>query len=355
MIIKHNTLHKDTVTLLNSMAEGVVVINSKSDIIFVNNRVQSLFGYSLEEIFGQKLDVLIPHNFKQQHNNHIEGFFHNPKVRPMGMGMELTASKKDGTEFFVEISLSFLNQNGENYGFAFISDITDRKKAEDQLKERNKELDSFAHTVAHDINSTLAGIVGFGELLVRFPYLPEEKKHIYYDRIVTSGRKMSSIIRELLFFASITKEEVIYGMVNTKKVIDEAIKRLDLKIKENKASITISETIDDVISYGPWIEEIWYNLISNAIKYGGQKPQIELSSRVVKNRVKYIVKDHGKGLTEEEIENIINDDLKFKRGKIKGHGLGLSIVNRILRKLDGHLEIESILGKGSTFIFSLPL
>lgn len=349
-----NLLQDNIVTLLDSIAEGVIVINNKGNIIFMNKRITELFGYEKDELTGEKLNILLPEKYKRLHDSHLEDYFRNPGVRRMGPGIELTGQKKDGTEFNLEISLSHIKSGEGHLGFAFISDITARKKSEDELRERNKELDSFAHTVAHDLNSTLAGVIGFGELLVRFPDLPEEKKKIYYDRIVSSGRKMSSIIHELLFFASIKKEEVSKTEVNMNKVADEAIERLKETILERKAKIEFKSDLENTISYGAWIEEVWFNLLSNALKYGGNPPSIQIGVELQNKYVKYWVKDNGKGLNEEEINIIMEDRVKFKRKGIKGHGLGLSIVHRILKKLDGYLGIESEIGEETIFSFYLP-
>lgn len=356
MISKNNFFLQDNViTLLDSIAEGVIVINNKSNIIFTNKRITALFGYQKDELEGEKLSILLPDRFRKFHDKHINEYFINPKIRMMGQGIELSGLKKDGTEFFLEISLSHLKSDNERLGFAFISDITARKKAEDELRERNKELDSFAHTVAHDLNSLLAGMVGFGELLVNFPELSEDKKKVYYERIVTSGKKMSSIIKELLFFASIKKEEVSRELVNMEEIISEAIQRLSGIISERNANVEVLSAIDSILTYGPWIEEVWFNLLSNAIKYGGNPPVIEIGCNKIGNaQIQYWIRDNGKGLSDEEIKIILDDNVKFKHKDIQGHGLGLSIVHSILRKLDGYLEIESETGKGSIFSFYLP-
>ena len=139
----------DTVkTLLESLAEGVVIINDKGRIVLINKRFSEMSGYSKEEVLGESLNLFINNNLHERHNKHIKDFFENPRVRPMGIGIELNAKKKDNTIYPVEISLSHLETESEVLGIAFITDISERKKAVDELNRRNIELDSYAHTVA---------------------------------------------------------------------------------------------------------------------------------------------------------------------------------------------------------------
>ncbi|NOU61472.1 PAS domain-containing sensor histidine kinase [Marinifilum caeruleilacunae] len=342
-------------TLVESMSEGVVFIDNSGKIVFVNSKANQLFDYKEEELIGKKIDTLIPDRFRSVHSSHIQYYFKNPKIRSMGdSSSKLLAKKRSGEEFPVEISLSFLNSNGTSVGMAFITDISPRVKAENELKQRNVELDAYAHTVAHDLQAQLNSIIGFGELLRIKEDLSDEKRKYYAELIVKNGSKMSSIIKEILLYASRGKEELEISELDMNSIVSEAIDRIPNQIRE-KVSFHIQENMAPAYAYAPLIEEVWYNYIANAMKYGGNPPKIEIGSSLKENGYcKYWVKDNGKGLSEEQMKHIFSDPKKLGKKIIKGHGLGLSIVQRIVNRFEGWVYVESTLKEGSTFSFYLP-
>lgn len=343
------------ITLLNSLAEGVVMINEKGIIVFVNERIAKLTGYEKEEMTGQSLNLILPEQFTAKHDHHLKSYFNEPRIRPMGKGLNLLAKRKDGSIFPIEISLSHLDTVSGKLGVAFLTDITLRKKAEDELEIRNKELDQYAHTVAHDINSLLGGIIGFSEVLIsNWGNNTKDTELSYLERIAKNGKKINEIVKELLFFASLKKEDIEKTPVNMRTVIDSACDRFKFQIEEKSVQINIEENIFNCTGYAKWIEEVLYNYISNAIKYGGEPPIIDITSEKQENGyIKYNVTDNGEGVPDELIPVIFEEDNSQKNKMIKGNGLGLSIVKRIAEKLDGYVSVESKPGEGSIFSFSL--
>jgi PAS domain S-box-containing protein len=347
--------HVSIETLVESMSEGVVFIDNSGKIVFVNSRATKLFNYEAKELIGQKIDILIPERFRSVHGSHIQFYFKNPKIRSMGdSSSKLLGKKKSGEEFPVEISLSFLKSNGASLGMAFITDISARVKAENELKQRNVELDAYAHTVAHDLQAQLNSIIGFGELLQNKNDLSDEKRKYFAELIVKNGSKMSSIIKEILLYASRGKEELEISELDMNAIVSEAINRIPNPLRA-EVSIRVQENMASAYAYAPLIEEVWFNYIGNAIKYGGSPPQIEIGSSLKENGYcKYWVKDNGKGLSEEQIKHIFSDPKKLGDPNIQGHGLGLSIVQRIVNRFEGWVYAESIPNEGSTFSFYLP-
>ncbi|RME77243.1 MAG: sensor histidine kinase [Chloroflexi bacterium] len=343
-------------TLLESLAEGVVVCNPKGYIVLINRRAEEMFGYTAEEVIGRSLNIFLPERFFNIHNQHVESFFDAPEIRRMGTGRDLTAKRKDGTEFPVEVSLSYLDTEVGRLAIAFVSDITQRKQAEWALKLRNEELDAFAHTVAHDLKSSLAKIIGYSEVLVDIQAsLSREEITKYLTALAESGRKMNNIIDELLVFASVRKEEVKLQPVDMWAVVNNVLQRLQYMLRDYNAQVTLPDSFPQAMGQAAWLEEVWLNYLTNAIKYGGRPPVIELGyTRLDDNRIKYWVKDNGEGLTREQQKNLF---VSFARLNvpyhIEGYGLGLSIVKRIIDKLGGEVGVESEPGKGSIFSFTL--
>ena len=344
-------------TLIGSLAEGVIFINGSGRIILINDRLSELTGYDKHEVMGQSMNIFIPDQLHEKHNSHVNAYFAQPRIRSMGIGMELIARRKDHSTFPIEISLSFLDTESGRLGIGFLTDITARKNAENELKNRNLELDAYAHTVAHDLNSSVSGIVGLSELLINPENkLSKEDFDLCLKDIAQGGRKMISIIRELLLFASMKKEDVDIGEVNMKEVIESACQRLKYQIEEKAVQIEVSKDILNCTGYSLWIEEVWLNFISNAIKYGGMPPQIKIyCSKTENGLIKYSVMDNGEGITDELKAVIFNDKDKSKDRLTKGFGLGLSIVRRIVEKLDGYVSVESETGKGKGSVFSFYL
>ena len=244
--------------------------------------------------------------------------------------------------------------------------LEEKRQADEALREyaaeleaRNEELDAFAHTVAHDLKGPLSHMVGFAHVLAGdYTTLSQEEIHQYLQVIAQSGQRMSNIIDELLLLASVRKMgEVDIGPIDMGRVVANVLENLSYLIEENGAEIIQPKSWPVAIGYGPWVDEVWVNYLSNAIKYGGHPPRMELGGTTLKEPrgyVRFWVRDNGAGLTPEEQGRLFTPFTRLDQTRAKGHGLGLSIVRRIMDKLDGQVGVESEPGAGSTFWFTLP-
>ncbi|HSH04535.1 MAG TPA: GAF domain-containing protein [Anaerolineae bacterium] len=226
-----------------------------------------------------------------------------------------------------------------------------------ELETQNRELDAFAHTVAHDLKNPLTSILGFAQMLqAHRDKLTVERQNTILDRISDSSNKMNNIIQELLLLARVRKQEIsLEAVENMGHLVHEACKRLEYIIDQHEPDITIDEEWPVVWGYGSWIEEVWANYISNAIKYGGRPAKIEIGATAqADGMVRFWVKDYGPGISAEDAAKLFVPFTRFDQNAAEGQGLGLSIVQRILEKLDGEVGAESEIGQGSTFWFALP-
>jgi signal transduction histidine kinase len=138
-------------------------------------------------------------------------------------------------------------------------------------------------------------------------------------------------------------------------IVDEAVSRMSNIIKEKKAEISLPGSWPVAVGYSPWVEEVWVNYINNALKYGGSPPEIKLGAEIQDNGyIRFWIKDNGIGLSRENCDKLFNQFSRLHLIKAEGHGLGLSIVKRIVEKFGGEVGVESSIGKGSTFWFTLP-
>ena len=238
------------------------------------------------------------------------------------------------------------------------------------LETRNEELDAFAHTVAHDLKNPLGAILGLAAGLEgSYIKLDDEKLQLYLHTIAQTSRKMNNIIDELLLLANVRQvEEVALTPLDMAAVVAEAQQRLADLIEEYQAEIILPQTWPVVKSYGPWVEEVWVNYISNAIRYGGQPPRVELGAcspstfplagetekETEEGLVRLWVRDNGPGLTSDEQARLFTPFTRLDHVRAKGHGLGLSIVRRIVEKLGGQVSVDSHVGQGCVFAFELP-
>jgi signal transduction histidine kinase len=225
-----------------------------------------------------------------------------------------------------------------------------------QLQEQNRELDAFAHTVAHDLKSPLARVLTSLKLVQMYaPVLDQDMQELIQISI-TAGHKMNSIIYELLLLASVRKEGVQLAPVDMAQVVNQALDRLPQMIEEYQAQLIVPDGWPVAQGYAPWIEEIWTNYLSNGLKYGGQPPRLELGATPQENgMIRFWVRDKGPGLTPEAQSTLFTEFTRLDRVRVQGHGLGLSIVRRIVDKLGGQVGVESAPGQGSLFYFTLPV
>jgi PAS domain S-box-containing protein len=227
-----------------------------------------------------------------------------------------------------------------------------------ELEARNEELDAFAHTVAHDLKSPLGVITGLAGVLAEdYASMSSRELRQYLDMIAQSGHKINRIIDELLLLAVVRKlDEVEMEPLDMASVVAESRQRLVHMIDQSQAKVTLPDAWPVASGYGPWVEEVWTNYLSNAIKYGGQPPHVEFgATEQADGTVRFWVRDNGPGLTPEEQDRLFTPFTRLDQVRAKGHGLGLSIVRRIVEKLGGDVGVESEIGRGSKFYFTLEL
>ncbi len=366
-VLRHRT--RILATILDSMADGVIVADELGQFLLFNAAATQIIGMGITntppEAWASMYGVYLPDKITlcpPAQNPLIraisgeavdlqELYIHNDQV-PQGLWIEANARP-------LQNDVAHFSQGG----VVVFRDITKTKQTAEALQqqtlalqEQNAELDAFAHSVAHDLKNPLSHITGYAELLKsEYREMTEAEQQKALDYIVISGFKMNTIVQELLLLASVRKEDVELEPVNMNDVVSEAILRLYTLIEQGQAQIIVPESWPLALSYGPWLEEVWANYLSNALQYGGIPPHIELGYTVqADSRVAYWVKDNGMGLTPEQKARMFVQFTRLDRGRAKGHGLGLSIVQRILAKLGGEVFVESESGQGSTFGFILP-
>jgi signal transduction histidine kinase/DNA-binding response OmpR family regulator len=227
----------------------------------------------------------------------------------------------------------------------------------EELRQRNEELDAFAHTVAHDLKTPLSLVAGYGDMLrENFTYLHPDEVNAYLHQIIDNSMRMNHIIESLLLLAGVRGMlHVEVEQVDMQLIVAEAISRVEFMLSERNATLSMPDDWPPVLGYGPWLEEVWYNYIVNALKYGGDPPVLTLGYDFPNEQeTRFWLADNGQGLPDDAIP-LFTPLLRSPRieGR-KGYGLGLSIVKRIVERLHGVVGAENAPDGGSRFYFTLP-
>jgi signal transduction histidine kinase len=240
----------------------------------------------------------------------------------------------------------------------------DQAQQLDELAARNEDLDAFAHTVAHDIKSPMAVISGYADLLLEaIDDLPPAKRMEALNSISRGTQKIVNIIDELLLLAGVRKTEVQLAPLDMARVIREVWQRVEYTLAEYQAEAIVPAAWPLAMGYEPWIEEVWVNYVTNACKYGGQPPRLELGADLLSlqdsnghGQVRFWVRDNGRGLSPDDQARLFTPFTRLDQARARGHGLGLSIVRRIVEKQGGEVGVTSsgVPGEGCTFYFTLP-
>lgn len=226
------------------------------------------------------------------------------------------------------------------------------------LKETNRELDAFARTVAYDLKSPLTVMMGYADLLkndlIDLDTLSSTSLELL-EQIEQGGQQGVRIIDKLLLLAWVRKGQIDLAPVDMGAVVAQVRQSLAVVIQQSQAELILPEQWPTALGYRPWLEEVWANYLSNGLKYGGQPPRLELGATLQENGlIRFWVRDNGPGLSPQDQQNLFTEFTQLEQARADGHGLGLSIVRRIIEKLGGEVGIESEVGRGSLFYFTLP-
>lgn len=263
-----------------------------------------------------------------------------------------------------DVNLSgFTEETPNNLNELLRSAFDDLQRSELQLSEhvatlqsKNKELEAYASTVAHDLKEPLAVMILIANLIAKMPDITRDELQAYLGQIRSTAYQMNTIITTMLLFAKVSKSEAPMEPVDMSQVVANVLNRLSTMIRDAQAQIELPDSWPVAMGYAPWLEEVWTNYLSNALKHGGQPPQVELGTSVqTDGMVRFWLRDHGPGISVDAQAQIFSPFSQTALVCNPGHGLGLSIVRRIVEKLGGQVGFESEAGKGSLFFFTLQM
>ncbi len=397
--------------LFNSASIGIIVVDAHGMIVMANDFANTQFSYHNNSMVGEVLEKIIPTRYHHKHVDHRNQYLDKPNARGMGMGMTLSALRKDGSEFPVEISLGHFNTNGIQYAIAYIVDITKRQENEEKIikqqaemelvneemkkmnanleiavqertnqlqltleelesnkeeltksLEKEKEVNDlksrFVSMASHEFRTPLSTVLSSISLLSKYSTTedqPKRDKHI--ERIKSSVKTLTDILNEFLSLGKIEE-----GKVDVKSEVFDITHFIDNLIYEMSVLLKSGQEINynhignpEVYTDSSLLKHVLVNLMSNAIKFSPENAFIQLETKVDKETTTFKITDQGMGIPAADQVHLFERFFRATNAtNIQGTGLGLHIVGRYVEILNGIISYQSELEKGSTFTIVIP-
>lgn len=368
--------------VVESASEGIVTIDSESNIVFANTAAAKIFGYSASEMEGAKLTMLIPERARSAYQASMAHYLETGERHGSWKGVELVGHHRDGHGIPLEVSYVEFFQGGQRFFTGIVRDISERKHAQAKLRQlneslekrvklrtaelsrsnaalvqSNQELQRFAYIASHDLQTPLRSISGFAQILRQtYQGRLDGQADNWLSLIVENTFRLQTLIKELLEYSRIEAQTRPFEAVDFQGLFDEVVAALDKEILETGAQVR-STGLPTVRGDHVQLGQVLQNLIENAIKYHGPSPPlIQVSAERRGKEWLFSVRDNGIGIDRKHLERIFEP---FKRlhtyQAYPGSGIGLAICRRVILRHGGRIWVESEPGKGCVFHFTLPL
>ena len=350
--------------LLEAAPDAMVVVSQAGKIVLLNVRAEKEFGYSRDELVGQKVKNIIPEGFAERIIADGTRSAAEALAQQIGTGIELAGRRKDGSEFPIEIMLSPLESADGILVTAAIRDITERKESDEhlaktveELKRSNDDLQQFAYVSSHDLQEPLRMVSSYTQLLAkRYKRRLDSDADEFIAFAVDGCNRMQGLIQDLLAYSRAGTNEKKLRKVSSENALQKALINLRAAITQSGAVVT-HDALPAITTDETQFTQIFQNLVGNAIKYRrAEVPRVHVSAaRNDGNEWTFSVRDNGLGIDPQYFERIfVLFQRLHGRDEFEGTGIGLAVCKRIVERLRGKIWVESQLEKGSTFYFTLP-
>jgi PAS domain S-box-containing protein len=348
--------------LLEAAPDAMVVVNPGGEIVLLNLQAEKQFGYRRDELLGQKVTNIIPDGFAARLIADDLRSEEDALAQQIGTGIELTGRRKDGGEFPIEIMLSPLDSAEGILVTAAIRDITERKRFESTLRDKNielqtavNELDAFSYSVSHDLRAPLRAIDGFSQILLKQygPILSEEPRE-YLQLVRDNSRQMGHLVDDLLAFSRLGRTPLSKRQVPTETMVKQVLRDVGQQIEGRSVSVSVGH-LPPIWGDGTLLKQVFVNLINNAFKYTRLRNDaaVEIGSRHTDGEQVFFVRDNGAGFDMQYADKLFGVFQRLHRAEeFEGTGVGLAIVQRIIQRHGGRVWAEAEIDKGATFFFT---
>ncbi len=342
---------------LEAASEAVVVVDTGGRIIQVNAKTEEMFGYLRDELLGQPVELLVPPRHREAHAAHRDAYMRAPRVRSMGRGLDLTGVKKDGVEFPVEVSLSYVTTDEGTRAIAFVTDISERLAYQRAVRQSDKlaALGTLSAGVAHEINNPIGIITSRVELMMLEAgddaLAPELRKDL--EVILRHARRVATITQGLLSFAR--QSAGVQGPVQLNRVVEEIVQLAQKDMSRSRITVEtrLAENLPLITADANAIGQVLLNLLTNARRAMPDGGSITIESALVDagRWIRLSVEDTGSGIPPHVLPKIFDP---FFTTASDGTGLGLSISHGIMEEHHGTIDVSSEVGKGTVFTLRFP-
>lgn len=332
-------------TIVNTMDTAILVLDKENTVVTLNPAARKTMKLTDENVNGKPLKEVFP-PFIQLRDSYGSVYQAQAEIPFLDRIFEVQISPLYGSESGSQIV-------GRSIMWR---DITERKQAERERERMITDLEAYSHTVAHDLKNPLHMMMGMNQMLSID--LPDAAPHIrqYLDLQMQSGMRMRNIIQDLLFLAQVrAQSEIVPVPLAMTPMVKNVLIVLESEIQLTEAVIDVQDPMPEALGIEAWLEQVWTNFLSNALKYGGTPPLVRVRAEAQSNgMIRFSVQDNGAGLTEAQQAKLFRQFVRLEPDRAPGTGLGLSIVKRIIERLGGQVGVICPPNMGCTFYFTLP-
>jgi PAS domain S-box-containing protein len=356
--------HERLMAIIGSATDAIITVDDEQKVTLFNTAAERLFRCPASEALGRPLDRFIPERFREAHRQHIRDFgATGVTARAMGHQRPLAALRADGVEIPVEATISQSTVGGRRLFTAIVRDISERKRADEamarqaeELARSNVELERFAYVTSHDLQEPMRTVRSFAQLLQRRCASQLTGDATEYLRFISDGvARMQTLINDLLIYSRVSSQGGAFAPADCNVIVAKVLESLHSSIQSNRARVT-SGALPVVVGDATQLGQVFQNLLVNAMKFHGSRPpRIEVSAAESAGEWVFCVRDNGIGIAPEYFERIF---IIFQRlhtiEEYGGTGIGLAICKKIVERHGGRIWVESAVGEGSAFYFSIP-
>ena len=343
--------------LLEAAPDAMVCVDPGGRIVLVNGQAERLFGYQRDDLAGQPVEILMPDAARARHPALRAGYAADPQPRPMASGLELSGRRRDGTTFPAEISLSAIVADDGTVITAAVRDITAQRRAREELERVNRNLESFAYSMAHDLRTPLRALAGFSAALMEeYADGLGETGRGYAERIMAASERMGDIIDDLLELSSVSRAQISLMRVDLGAEAASIAEEFQRQDPGRRVRFTIQQPVwaraDRTL-----VRAVLQNLLENAWKFtsGRDDASIDFGTAASGDgQVCCYVRDNGAGYDPAYADKLFKPFQRLHTDcEFPGTGIGLASVRQIVLRHGGCIWAEGAVGKGATFWFTL--
>ncbi|HTH60132.1 MAG TPA: PAS domain S-box protein [Paraburkholderia sp.] len=347
--------------IVDTAVDAIITIDETGVVERVNPRTQQLFGYDASEMVGRNISMLMPQPYRDMHDGYLARYRQTGEKRIIGIGREVVGLRKDGSTFPMDLAVSEMYLGQRRMFTGIVRDITERKRADEQrsrllqeISSANEELTNFAYVVSHDLKAPLRGIGSLADWLsVDYADKFDDEGREHMRLLISRVHRMSALIDGILQYSRVGRVRETPVVIDLNVLVREVI---DLLAPPETITVTVEDALPTVLAERTRIQQVFQNLISNAIKYM-DKPvgKVRIGCTQHAGKWQFSVSDNGPGIEPRHFERIFQlFQTLAPRDRVESTGVGLTLARKILDMYGGEIWVESVVGLGSTFYFTLP-